>query len=154
MSGEFFASKVSKRPVSLWGNVRNSTRTPLEPRGVDEAGMRELVEDDGVALANHRWNGSERGGIAAAENQGSFLFLPRSELFLQRENGGIRAGDQARRARARAALRRGLLRGFDQGGMTTCQSTAGCEIKHSCFRDAQSAAQVSLFEFHELAVKM
>ena len=53
-----------------------------ESGSVDEAGVGELVENDGVAFSDEGGDGAERGGVAVGESEGGFGFFCGGESCL------------------------------------------------------------------------
>ena len=133
---------------------KSSHRCAAQPRGVDQAGVGELVQNYRIAFADEGRNRPERGGVTAAENQRRFLFLPRRELFLQREHGGVGAGDQTRSARAGAVSRRGLARRFDQGGMVAQPEViVGREVEQARIHRRATCGAGWLFQLGQFIVE-
>ena len=124
-----------------------------EAGGVDEAGVGEFVEDDGVAATDEGGDGAERGGVTAAEDKGGGFFLPGGEFLLQREDSGAGAGDESGGACAGAVFQRGLVGGGDEGGvMAEAEVIVGGEVEEgrADIDGAESAAEMGLVEGGEL----
>ncbi len=66
-----------------------------EPRGVHDASMHQLIEDDEVLFAQESANGADGGRVAGGEAQGGLHALEGRQRFVQRAVGRERAADQA-----------------------------------------------------------
>lgn len=101
-----------------------------QPRGVHDAGVNELVENENVALADQRGDGAQRGGIARGESQRGFRALERGQRLLQLVKRRERAADQPRRARARAKFfHGGAGGGFQRGVIREAEVVVGRKIQ-------------------------
>src|SRR5262245_40992942 len=98
------------------------------------AGMRELIEQDQVALASQRRNDSGIGEIAGAEDASSFASFEAREFFLECPVERVAAGDEPGRARA-GAIMLGRLR----GRLPHCRMLAEIEIVVAAEREQRAA---------------
>ena len=108
-------------------------------RGVHNAGVNQLINDDDVILAEQRGDGAERRGVAGGKSQRGFGRFESGERFLQFVKRRQRAANQTRRARARAKFLHGAdSRRFQRrmigeaeivvGGKIEKRFAADCEV--------------------------
>ena len=88
-----------------------------ESRGVDEAGVGEFVEDDGVSFFDDCGDGSKGGGVAVGEGEGGVGFFVVGDLFFELVVWVEAATDESRGGGAGAVVGECLGSGLDEGGV-------------------------------------
>ena len=88
-----------------------------EPGGIDQAGMGELIDDDGVALADNGRDGAHGGGVAVGESEGGFGFLSVGDFFFESMVEIERSADEAGGGGSGAVVGEGPGGGLDEGGV-------------------------------------
>ena len=88
-----------------------------EACGVDEGGVAEFVEDEGVVFPGKGGEGAEGGGVAIGEGEGGFGFFGVGEFFLELVVEVERAADESGGGGAGSVGLEGGLGGDDEGGV-------------------------------------
>ena len=86
-----------------------------EPRGIDDAGVNELVHDEDVVLAQQRGNGPQRRGVPGRKRQRRLGAFECGKGCFEFVVDAKRATDEARSAAARAEFLNRLRRRFLEG---------------------------------------
>ncbi len=122
-------------------------------RGIDEAGVGELVQNEDIAFAGEGADRPVGRGVPAGEREGGLDVFEAGEALLELQMGAERSADEAGGARADAELIDRPLRGLAQGRVRReAEVVVGGEVDHRSARRGDRAIRTD-HHFAEAAVE-